>query len=243
MDTSILKEIGFSDREIRVYIALLEIGKNTAGPIAVKAQLSQTKVYEALGKLIEKGLVSYIVISKTKHFQAIEPKQILSLIDEKKERFKEILEELETKQKFGKEKQTAIIHEGYKSVKLLFNSIVSQLSKKDYYYAFALKEAYKSNSAPDFFASIHKALQERKITDKALASDEIKDEIKINYKDNLNIKLRFIKENLPVGVVIVPKKIIQLSWGELPTAIEIVSTKISEDYKKFFEDMWKTART
>ena len=69
MDTSILKEIGFSDREIRVYIALLEIGKSTAGPISIKANLSQTKVYETLGKLIEKGLVSfnlrfYIIISE-----------------------------------------------------------------------------------------------------------------------------------------------------------------------------------
>lgn len=243
MDTSILKEIGFSDREIRVYIALLEIGKSTAGPIAVKAQLSQTKVYETLGKLIERGLIRYTLISKTKYFQATEPKQILSLIDEKKEKFKEILNELEAKQKFGKEQQTAIIYEGYKAVKLLFNSIVNRLTKKDYYYAFALKESYKSNSAPDFFANVHKSLQENKVIDLVLASYDMQDEIKKNYKDNTHIKIRFIKKSLPVGVVIVLGKIIQLSWGELPTAIEIVSVKISEDYKKFFEDMWKTAGT
>lgn len=129
MNISILKEIGFTEREIKVYIALLEIGKSTAGPIAIKANLPQTKVYETLGKLIKKGLVSFIVISKTKHFQAIEPKQILSLIDQKKEQFKEILEELESKRKFGQEQQTASIHEGYRAVKLLFINIVNELKK------------------------------------------------------------------------------------------------------------------
>jgi sugar-specific transcriptional regulator TrmB len=242
MDTSILKELGFSDREIRVYIALLEIGKSTAGPIAVKAQLSQTKVYETLGKLIDKGLVTYIVISKTKHFSATEPKQILYLIDEKKNKFKEILEELEIKQKYGKEQQTAVIHEGYKAIRLLYDSLINQLTKKDYYLAFALKEAYKSGSAPDFFANIHHALQERKIIDRTLASYDVKKEIKKNYKDNRNIEIRFIKESLPVGFVIVPGRVIQLTWGDLPTAVEIVSNKISDDYKRFFEDMWKNAK-
>jgi sugar-specific transcriptional regulator TrmB len=243
MDISVLRELGFSEREIKVYIALLEIGKSTAGPIAVRARLPQTKVYETLGKLIGRGLVSYIVVSKTKHFQAESPKEIFSLIEEKKEKFKEILDELEMKQKFGKEGQTAVVHEGYKSLKILFNSIANQLTRRDYYYAFALKEAYKTGSAPDFFANIHKIIASKKIKDLAIASFDIKNEIKANYLDNPNIKLRFVKNSMPVGVVIVPGKVIQLSWGELPTAVEIDSIKIAEDYKKFFEDMWKHGKS
>ena len=63
MDITILRELGFTEREVKVYISLLELGTSTAGPIAVKSRLPQTKVYETLGKLIDKGLVSYIVVS------------------------------------------------------------------------------------------------------------------------------------------------------------------------------------
>jgi sugar-specific transcriptional regulator TrmB len=242
MDTTILKELGFTEREIKVYIALLEIGKSTAGPIAIKAKLPQTKVYETLGRLIEKGLVSFILVSKTKYFQASEPKQIINLIEQKKEQFKEILAELETKRRFGNEQQLAVIHEGYKAVKLLFANTVNELKKKDFYYAFSLKEDYKGNSAPDFFANVHHLLAEKGIDDKALAVEDIKKEITKNYKDNKNIDIRFINYNLPTGVVILPDRIIQLSWSELPTAIEIVSRKISKDYKEFFEALWKQAK-
>jgi len=237
-----LKELGFTEREIRVYLALLETGKSTAGPVAIKAKLSQTKVYEALGKLVEKGIVNYIVVSKTKHFQAADPKQILDIIDQKREKFMEILHELEDKNRFGKEQQTTSIHEGAKAVRLLFFNIVRNLSKNDFYYAFALKEAYTEESAPTFFSAIHHLLAERKISDKALVSYSIKKEIKKTYANNRNIQLRFIKESLPVGVVILPDRIIQLSWGNLPTAIEIVSPQIARHYKNFFEDTWAKAR-
>lgn len=78
--------------------------------------------------------------------------------------------------------------------------------------------------------------------DRALAVIDIKEEIKSNYSDNNNIQIKFIKFNLPIGVVILPNKVIQLSWNELPTAIEIVSNKIAKDYKAFFEDLWKYAK-
>ena len=117
METEIFRELGFTEREIKVYLALLELGSTTVGPITTKTRLQSAKVYETLDKLKERGLVSFVIVSKTKYFEAADPKEILNLMEERKRRFNEILEELRLKQKYAKSKQIAVVHEGFKSIK------------------------------------------------------------------------------------------------------------------------------
>ena len=42
MDTKILEDLGFTNAEIKVYLALLELGSATAGPIIEKSGLLET---------------------------------------------------------------------------------------------------------------------------------------------------------------------------------------------------------
>lgn len=242
MDLQVLKEIGLTEREIKVYVALLELGKSTAGPICSRAKLAHTKVYDTLQRLVERGLVNYIVVSKTKYFQAEDPKEILNIIDEKRRNLLELISELSLKRKQGVEKQEVVIHEGYSAFKALFNRIISEFEKNDFYYVFALKDDYFQKTAPIFFSNLHKKLEEKKILDRLIANFEVRKEILNTYKGNKNIKIRFVKQNTPVGVAIVKNKIIQMVWGEIPTAIEITSKSIYNNYKYFFEEMWKNAR-
>lgn len=241
MELEVFKEIGFTDREVKIYLALLELGSSTVGPISDKSGLQRTKVYETLQKLMEKGLAHYIVISKTRHFEAANPKEILSMLDERKRKFTDILAELELKQRFANERQVAIVHDGVKAVKALFNRIADELDGRDFYYAFALKEVYRDASAPPILRTFHQRLAERKITDKVLVSMDVKRETRNAFKGNPNIQLRFIKRSTPMGCIIIPGKVIQLVWGERPTAVEITSAQIFEQYKRFFEELWAGA--
>lgn len=238
IETEIFKELGFTDREIKVYIALLELGTTTVGPIASKTKLQHSKVYETLDKLIEKGLVSYIVISKTKNFQASDPKEILNLIEERKRRFKDVLEGLELKQKYAESKQIAIVHEGFKSFKALFNRIADELKTGDFYWTFAFKNEYSTPAAALFLRKFHQILEEKKIDDRALGHNSVKEAIKKAFEGNKNIKIRFTKNETPLGLIITKNKIINLVWGERPTAIEITSEQIYEQYHNFFLELW-----
>ena len=160
------------------------------------------------------------------------------MLEERKRKFSTLLGELELKQKFSKEKQVAIVHDGFKAVKALFNRIADELEGDNFYYAFALKDAYRDTSAPLLLKTFHRRLAEKMIVDKALVSIEVKAEVQSAYKENSNIQLRFIKRSTPIGCIIIPNKVIQLMWGERPTAIEITSTQIYEQYKNFFEEVW-----
>ena len=100
MEDGILRELGFSEREIKIYLALLSLGQTTVGPIAAKTRMQHSKVYQTLEKLIDKGLVSFVIKSKTRHFEAQDPKHILGFIKEKERRFAEILPDLQQMKSF-----------------------------------------------------------------------------------------------------------------------------------------------
>lgn len=241
METEIFRELGFTEREIKVYLALLELGSTTVGPITTKTRLQSAKVYETLDKLKERGLVSYVIVSKTKYFQAADPKEILNLMEERKRRFNEIIEELRLKQKYAKSKQIAVVHEGFKSFKALFNRIADELKGGDDYWAFAFKEEYYTPAASLFLRNFHKILEQKKIQDKLLGHVSVKRTILKTFVGNKNIKLKFTKNDTPLGVIITKNKVINLIWGERPTAIETTSDQIYEQYQKFFLEHWKKA--
>ncbi|HLC84284.1 MAG TPA: helix-turn-helix domain-containing protein [Candidatus Nanoarchaeia archaeon] len=243
MDLALFEELGFTQREIKVYLALIEIGSSTTGPIAAKSGLPLTKVYETLDKLREKGLVSYIVVSKTKHYQASDPQELLVMLDDRKRRLKETVDELKLKQQYAHDKQVATVHEGLKAFKALFDRIADEVGRGDFYYAFAFKADYLGDSAPLFFRRFHKKLEERRIKDSILANSDVKAKVLDVYKDNSNIKIRFIKRSTPLGLIITKDRVIQTVWGERPTAVEIISSKINEQYRIFFEELWKEAKT
>ena len=43
-DTAVLRELGFTDGEIKVYFALFELGETTVGPISKKSRVTHAKV-------------------------------------------------------------------------------------------------------------------------------------------------------------------------------------------------------
>lgn len=242
MEIEIFRELGFTEREVKVYLALLELGSSTVGPITTKTRLQSAKVYETLDKLKERGLVSFVIVSKTKYFEAADPKEILNLMEERKRKFNEIIEELRLKQKYAKSRQVAVVHEGFKSFKALFNRIVDELKPGDDYWAFAFKEEYYAPAVSLFLRNLHKNLEKKKIHDKLLGHTSVEKAIRESFGGNRNIKIKFINQDIPLGVIIIQNKIIHLIWGERPTAIEITSDQIFEQYKRFFLEQWKKAK-
>src|SRR3989344_6954322 len=108
MNTRILQEIGFTEGESRVYMALLELGTVTTGPIIKKSGISASKAYEILNRLTEKGFVSHIIKAKTKYFRAADPGRIIDYLDEKekeiagkKEEMKKIVPQLKAQLEAG----------------------------------------------------------------------------------------------------------------------------------------------
>jgi sugar-specific transcriptional regulator TrmB len=83
METKYLRELGFTEGEEKVYIALLKLGSSSTGAIAKEAGVSRSKLYEILEKLTRKGVVSHYKRNNVSYFQAAHPKRILDFIEQR----------------------------------------------------------------------------------------------------------------------------------------------------------------
>jgi predicted transcriptional regulator len=125
METAALEDLGLSQAEIKTYIALLEIGESTTGPIIERSKLQSSVVHRVIKQLIEKELVSYVVVGKNKHYQPAKPQNLVNFVETKKKRLLEILPELESKQQLVK-RNTAEMFMGHTAVFALLSSVLKQ---------------------------------------------------------------------------------------------------------------------
>ena len=128
---SILENAGLSGTETKVYLALLDIGSALAGEITKKSGVNRTNVYDALDKLIEKGLASYVVEANRKYFEASNVERLIKYLEEQEDILKEkkrnvnaILSDLEERRKLGKEPQEATIYRGRKGLQSITEDIL-----------------------------------------------------------------------------------------------------------------------
>ena len=119
-----LKKIELKEKEIKVYLANLRLGSSTANIIADRANVIRTTAYDVLKTLIDKGLVSYVIKSGVKYFEAVTPNKILYLLDEKKKAIESVLPDLNKMKESITEKPTAQVYEGIDGLKTIMEDML-----------------------------------------------------------------------------------------------------------------------
>lgn len=99
-----LRKLGLTEKEVRVYLAGLELGPSSVKKIAEIAKTTRPTVYEIIKKLEEKGLFIEAKQKKKRYFLAQSPEKILRIlrvqkreIEEKEREFIRIIATLESK--------------------------------------------------------------------------------------------------------------------------------------------------
>lgn len=89
-----LKRLGLSDKEVKVYLTLLELGSSPAQRIARKANVVRATTYVALNTLIERGLVERLQVGPRTAFSAQSPEQLLKYIEHEEKALHDMHEEI-----------------------------------------------------------------------------------------------------------------------------------------------------
>ena len=241
MDTTILEEIGMTGAEIKVFIALLELGASTAGKIVEKSGLQNAVVHRAFHSLIEKGLITYIFEGKVKVYQTIEPKLLINFLDEKKAKLEKLLPELDAKRKLQEDNPRATIFQGERGVKELLH-LMLETDSKDY---FAYGGSQKSNEilGGHFWENFHK----KRITKKIKAELLFHSFLGLWGKELKKFGLTKVKltekdfEEL-TETIICGKRVGIIIWLDKPFGFLIEEKLASKSYKKFFDVLWKAAK-
>jgi predicted transcriptional regulator len=112
-----LQNLGLTDKEARVYTALLKRGRTSAYGIAEESGLKKPTTYVILDDLIEKGLASRIPRVRKQLFVAKPPEELFAMAEERISLAKTILPQLKAMKEGEKPKPRTLFFEGMKGVK------------------------------------------------------------------------------------------------------------------------------
>ncbi len=135
-----LEEIGLSDKEAQVYLALLEVENATISDIAKKTKVNRTTVYPVLQSLEKKGLASEVPVGKKIHYQAAPPERLESFIERQKvvleehsARLKDIIPQIKSVSRDIGERPIIKFFEGYEGAVSAFEEFYADHKSTDRY--------------------------------------------------------------------------------------------------------------
>jgi sugar-specific transcriptional regulator TrmB len=246
MDLKALEDIGLNKSEIKVYVALLRLGPSSAGKIVQESRTANSKVYEVLNKLSDKGLATCFNKSKVKYYAASSPKMIKTFLEEKKQdiekqsaKFEKILPQLIGLEKLGQSQEQASIYSGPKGFKTVFTTIVDELNKGEEIHIMGVYN-FRKTLLP-LALHFQKMRSEKGIKAKFLINSNAKDVAKEYFKyEPVEIKFMQQKVFTPAIFLIYKDKVI-INLAEEMTFFVIQSKNTAKAFEAYFQILWNTA--
>ena len=245
MDYTSLIKIGLNANEAKVYIILLMKGSSSAGELIKESGFHRNIIYDNIEKLIDKGLVSYVLEGKKKIFRARPADSIVEMIereqkalDEKKHAASLVVEEISKMPLEQKNAQEATVFRGVNGIKALMKDTLEGIKE---YYVFGAPQSSIDIMTPSFW-EIYNAKRERNgISIKMIFNEELREWSK-NIKSNVT-KIKFLPKKFDslTETLIYGDKVAIIVWSEKPLATQIHDKQIASSYKKYFDILWKEA--
>lgn len=126
-----LINMGLTDKEARVYVALLEFEQASAYAIAEKAKIKRPTTYVILDELMKKGLATKIPNAKKRSFSAKSPEAFFKEQEIKMARSKHILPELMSLAGENERKVKVLYYEGLKGMSDAIDYGTKQMQNKE----------------------------------------------------------------------------------------------------------------
>lgn len=242
---SILSKAGLTENESRVYTALLRAGSTTAGPLIKELGMHRAAVYDTLDKLIEKGLVSFVIKANRKYFEAQDPDRLVEFMEsrmhsmrEQTEELKRELPRLKSMRAISKESQEGYVYKGKKGIISVCEDILRE--KKD-----CLVFGSRGNFIQllqNYFPRFHKKRAELDIRMKIIRNASTRG---AKWSKGLRLREeRYLSDDYttPSTTWIYGDKVAIIVWSPDPMAFLVRSKTVADSYRKYFEVLWKVAK-
>lgn len=231
----LLAEMGLTENEAMVYLALLELGPSLAGRITRKTGIHRRNVYDITDRLAKKGIIGYIIKNNRRHFEAINPEKFIDIIKERESELNEALPHLKMLYEKTKEKKETNFYTGREGLKSVFQDQLEDNKEKEILILGASRTAF--DILPFYFKWYDQDRVKKKIKTRIIASENLGRKI-------LSSEIRYIPEKYAnlLAINIYKDKVALILWKKEPIAIVIKEKEAADAYKKYFELMWRIAR-
>jgi len=239
MDTKILENIGLTDGEIRVYLALIDLGPSTSGPITDKSEVSRSKIYHILERLMQKGIVSYIIQEKTRYYQAEEKE-----FQKQKAEVDKLIPQLQLQKELEKTKSEAQIYKGFKGVQTIIEHVYVRLKRGETFYGLGIPsyqdEKYHAYWKKDHIRRIKAGIKCKLLFNKGTPREIMKN--RNSYKDSDSRYMPLPMET-PVWILVYKDVTALVLQTDEQMAIEIINKQMAKSFQEYFDAFWKLSKS
>lgn len=246
MDTTILKKIGLTDNEIKIYIALLQSGASTAYELSQKTGIYRVHIYDKLEQLIDKGLATYVYEGSKKFFRPTAPIKLKQYVEDKqkeldlqKNEIENILPKLKSIYNTPKEDTSIEVFRGKEGLKYFLKDIIKTKMEVS---ITGIDDAKYNETLPIFMEQYFRDIKRKKIKERIITLKK-KNIFLFDKKLSPTTEYRFLEEEEfnPTNTFIYGDKIVIVSWGNPITATMIKNKQVAKTYRNHFEHLWKIA--
>jgi sugar-specific transcriptional regulator TrmB len=231
---TLLKTLGFTDSEAKIYLLSLEVGPSSVQDLAKKAKVSRVTTYAAIEVLSTRGLMSNVQKGKKTLFTSESPERLVSFVQARMTQMQTTLKEVE-----GLIGDLRLLQRGEKPVVKMFegkeglNAINDDILKTqpDTIYEMGNYDAMRNLFSPEDFVPYQKELKRKKIKTEVIAISD-----KPFVKDDLVKAFRYEDAQHPFfgHVALYDNKIALSSFRGKNISVLIESEIIAQTLKTLF---------
>lgn len=241
-----LLSLGFSKKEVNVYLVLLELGKGTVTEISRRADINRTTGYDILDRLVGYGMVSISGKEPKQEYVAESPDRIKEYLSKKKKQIEKQLEEtqavlpqLKSMHNVG-DRPKVRFYEGDDGLKQAYEDT---LTSSETILAYATVDDMH-NALPEYFPTYYKRRAKKGIYIRAIipnteiGEDRAAKDVEEHRETALIPSDQFY---FSPEINVYDNKVMIASWRE-KLGIIIESEEIADAMKKVYELAWAEAK-
>jgi len=235
--TDALESVGLTRAEAKIYIFLLQHGSSRPTEITKNVQLHRRTVYDALRRLVKKGVISYIMKNNRHCYEVLRPERFKEIMKQKEEAFDNVLPKLSSMYGLQPKKEETKFFKGRTGIKAVFEDQINE--GKTILILGASPLAHRMMRY--YFKSFDRRRSEKKIRVKIVMDLGSKE----RFRHVPLSEIRYIPEEIGsvAATNIYGDKVAIIMWNEYnPFAILIESRPLAESYRKIFDVVWEKAR-
>jgi len=228
-----LVNVGLTQNESKVYTTLVKRGASTSTELSARSTVPYGRIYDVLGGLIQRGLVS-IIPGKNKKFSATSPEELLKLIEGKEQDLLKTKEGISELKKFYEQKEEDAVRVAYGDKG--FWKLASEMHEpKKYGYSVRWKFRERGGNTDRMKKRIKRGIALKELVNKEQENPKELEKLK-----KVNKQVRAIRNN-GVAIAIQDDEEVLIALIKSNMSLLVKDRSFAEMMKKMFEETYKSA--
>jgi HTH-type transcriptional regulator, sugar sensing transcriptional regulator len=242
--TTLLKQLGFSDKEVAVYMALLGAGPSSVRALATQAGINRGTTYDILRSLMKRGLVTYYHQDTKQYFVAEDPSKLEGVIrdqigelQQSQVSLQQSLPELQSLYNRADQKPVVKYYEGSRGIKTVLQDVLQTMAAvpQPLYYVYSAADV-RQHLYRDF-PNFARERVRRKIRCQVIAVGSGGELWGMDERKWISQT-----EGSPTYIIVYHGKLalISLSQQRQPIGMIIADQNLYQTHRMIFEHVWKS---